>query len=162
MVVVLMGVAGCGKTTVGKRLAAVLGWEFHDADALHAEEALAAMAGGRALTDAERRPWLRRLSALVAALLREDRDAVLACSALTREARALLRVDPSKVQLVHLVVSPQTLAARLSQRTGHFFPGTLLDTQLATLQPAEDALEVDAEAPADVVVERILSLLPSV
>ena len=159
--VVLMGVSGSGKTAVGRALAAARGWEFVDADDLHAPEARAAMSAGRAMTDAERRPWLARLAAELSA--RAGRDVVLACSALTREARAMLRGARADVRLVHLRASPAVLAQRLAGRSGHFFPPALLASQLDALEGPdgfEDVLTVDADPPLEAVVASVSALVP--
>jgi gluconokinase len=160
MVIVLMGVSGAGKTTVGRALAAQLGWSFHDADDLHDPASIARMRGGRALDDEQRGPWLAALAGLIRDHLRHDRSMVLACSALSSEHRARLLegVPPgADVRLVHLHASRDVLARRLTTRPGHFFPADLLDSQLATLEVPEHGgsvpvLSVDATRPvADLV-----------
>ena len=143
MIVVVMGVAGVGKTTIGRRLAAALGWDFYDADDFHSPANVEKMHAGVALTDADREPWLDRLQALVADLGRRGRSAVLACSALRRAYRARLAVAGIDVRFVHLTADPSTIRARLAARGGHFMPASLLDSQLATLEAPEDAVTVD-------------------
>lgn len=163
MVIVVTGVAGAGKTTVGRALAAALGWPFRDADELHSPDNVERMRRGEALTDAERGPWLQALARLVGQQVRADEPLVLACSALRRTHRAALLVDvpdADAVRLVHLTASPPLLAARLTARPDHFFPADLLASQLATLEPpAPDeplpALTLDAALPVTELVHRI-------
>lgn len=140
MVIVVMGVSGVGKTTVGRRLADQLGWPFHDADDLHTAVSIERMRAGEPLTDEHRAPWLARLAALIATHIREQRSMVLACSALSRAHRnALLSLaSPGNVGIVHLRADATLLADRLARRTGHFFPPDLLSDQLAALE-APDA-----------------------
>jgi gluconokinase len=155
MVIVVMGVAGAGKTTVGERLAAGLGWRFLDADAFHAPESVAKMAAGTPLTDEDRAPWLERLRALILEALEAGAPLVLACSALRRTYRERLVVDPARVKLVYLHGSPELIARRLAKRRGHFMPPDLLASQYLTLEVPEDALAVDVEGAPDAVVEAI-------
>jgi gluconokinase len=160
MVVVLMGVAGAGKTTVGRRLAAVLGWHFIDADDHHASASLAKMAKGEPLTDADRRPWLDALADLVGRSLSARLDTVLACSALKAAYRARLCVGVG-VHFVYLKVDRATLATRLAARQGHFFDPSLLPDQLASLEEPVDALVLDAARPASELVDEIRRWLAS-
>jgi gluconokinase len=155
MIVVVMGVAGSGKTTVGKALATALGWPFVEADELHPPANVAKMRRGEPLDEADRAPWL----AAVAAHMRELSDGVVACSALRARYRDVLRVRP-EVRFVLLDVPPALVAERLAQRHGHFMPPSLLPSQLATLErPDDDALIVDATQPVDAIVGRIVETL---
>ena len=133
-----MGPAGSGKTTVGRRLAESLGWPYHEGDAYHPPENVALMRAGVALGDAERAPWLAALAAVIARALAAGEGAVLACSALRREYRERL-VPPGTpwgaVQFVFLRGERELLAARLAARRGHYFAPTLLESQLAALEP---------------------------
>ncbi|MFL5356615.1 gluconokinase [Archangium sp.] len=156
MVVIVMGVSGVGKTTVGERLAARLGWRFLDADAFHAPESIAKMAAGIALTDEDRAPWLARLRELLRGALEAGEDLVLACSALKGAYRERLRVDAARQRWVYLHASPALLASRLKAREGHYMPPVLLDSQLAALEVPEDALPVDVSADPDTVVDTII------
>jgi gluconokinase len=152
MVVLVMGVAGSGKTTVGQRLAAELGWHFVDADDLHPRANVEKMAAGVALTDEDRGPWLERLRGEVERALEAGEPLVLACSALKRAYRERLVVDPTRVRLVYLSGSRELLASRLAGRRGHFMPPSLLDSQLEALEPPAGAVRVDVSAePAEVV-----------
>lgn len=168
MLVIVMGPAGAGKTTVGLALAAALGWAFHDADDFHTPEARARMRAGVPLDDADRVPWLARLADLVADAIADGRPAVLACSALRRAYRRAL-VPPGAasrgVRIVHLEAPPAVLAARLRDRPGHFFPPALLDSQLAALEPPDagdepaPVLTVDATRPVDALVAELRAAL---
>jgi len=159
-VVVVMGVAGAGKTTVGRALAEAMGWPFFDADDFHAPESVARMRSGPPLDDTLRAPWLAELRALIARTLARGESAVLACSALKHAYRDAL-VPPgaeSAVCFVHLRVSPAVLAARLGTRTGHFAPPVFLASQLATLEEpdaAEPALALGGERPVEELVAAI-------
>ena len=161
LVVVLMGVAGVGKTTIGRRLAAALGWEFHDADDFHPPANVAKMRAGVALDEADRAPWLTRLRALVRDVGRRGGRAVLACSALRRAHRARLMVPGVNVRFVHLTADPGLLRARLGARRDHYMPATLLDSQLATLEPPDDAPTIDAAGEPDAIVDAIRRALGS-
>lgn len=132
-----MGVSGCGKSTVGAALAAELGLPFLDADAFHPPANRAKMAAGHPLTDADRAPWLAHLCEILYEHLARGPGAVLACSALRRAYRDVLRAagTSGQVRFIHLTVDRSALAQRLANRTGHFFDPTLLDSQLATVEP---------------------------
>jgi gluconokinase len=164
VVVVIMGVAGSGKTTVGTALAAALGWQFVDADDQHAPESVAKMTRGEPLTDADRWPWLDRLRAVIdGALARGDQGSglVLACSALKASYRARLAGGAAggRVRFVHLAGSPDLFRARLTGRAGHFMKPAMLDSQLATLEVPADALTVDAALPVAAIVAAIRAAL---
>lgn len=130
-----MGVSGCGKSTVGRALAARLGWAYRDGDDLHPASNVAKMAAGHPLTDEDRAPWLRAIRSLLDELAAAGSDGVVACSALRRAYRDVLRDGPGEVRFVFLDVDPEVLAARLAHRSGHFMPRTLLASQLAMLEP---------------------------
>src|SRR5262245_58649228 len=125
-----MGVEGVGKTTIGSRLAAELGWTFADADDFHPPANIAKMHRGEALDDADREPWLARLAVAIEQWLRENYSVVLACSALKEAYRRRLMVDATRVRLVDLTAPPEVLRSRLRARAGHFAPAALLDSQL--------------------------------
>jgi gluconokinase len=164
VVILVMGVAGVGKTTVGTALAEALGWRFVDADDFHSPENRARMAAGRPLDDAARAPWLAALAAAIDGWLEVGDDVVLACSALRRSYRAALRRDPERVRLVYLRAAEPLLAARLGARRDHFMPASLLTSQLATLEepgPEEGAIVVDAAEPLAALVAHIRSALAS-
>lgn len=158
MVVVLMGVAGSGKTTVGSRLAAELGWAFHDGDDFHPPANLARMRAGVALTDRDRAPWLEALHELVRDCERRNSSAVIACSALKQSYRRRL-LDGTGARLVYLRAGPELIRRRLEGRVGHFFAPALLSTQFAALEPPEGAVEVDAGLDLETMIRRIRSAL---
>ena len=135
IVVVVMGVAGSGKTTVGSALAAARGWRFVHADDVHAPASVAKMARGEALTDADRAPWLARLRAIIVDALAQNTPLVLACSALEgRLPRGAGGRRRRARGVVHLAATPALLRQRLEARPGHYMKATMLDGQLATLR----------------------------
>lgn len=144
-----MGVAGAGKTVVGRELAQAIGWEFHDADDFHSPENIAKMHRGEGLTDEDRQPWLEALSRLIASIVREGRHGVLACSALKQAYRDMLLpngIPASAVRFAFLNVPRQELERRLEHRH-HFAGPSLLSSQLATLEPPADAVWIDGTRP---------------
>jgi gluconokinase len=143
MVIILMGVSGSGKTTVGCILARALGYQFYDADDFHSRANIDKMSRGTALDDADRQPWLETLRDLVRRCLAAHTDAVLACSALKQAYRRYLWIDPH-VRLVYLKADQDLISERLLQRRGHFMNPTLLESQVATLEEPKDALWIDA------------------
>lgn len=164
MVVVVMGVSGCGKSTVGARLAHRLGWEFRDGDSFHPPENVAKMKAGFALTDEDRWPWLDAIRACLDDICRRGESAVVACSALKAQYRQRLAGGLADTVFVHLYGPPELIAARMAARSDHFMPPTLLASQLATLEPPTDALTVNIDRSPDVIVEEILvrlKLVPS-
>jgi carbohydrate kinase (thermoresistant glucokinase family) len=154
-IVVLMGVSGSGKSTIGRLLSQRLGWPFHDGDDFHPPGNVAKMHAGVALDDEDRRPWLAAIADSIRDHLRRGERAIYACSALKQAYRAMLKVD-ERVVFVHLRAERAVLEARLRSRRGHYMPASLLDSQLATLQdPGAEAIEVDVSPPAEQVAEAI-------
>jgi gluconokinase len=154
MVIVLMGVAGSGKTTVGMELAAQLGWSFRDADEFHPPANVEKMSRSIPLTDRDRAPWLAAIRAHIDDCVARGESAVLTCSALKARYRAVLLGDPARVKLVHLAGRRDLIVARMRARQGHFFKEELLASQFADLEPPADALVVDiAPPPAEIVAQ---------
>jgi len=151
-IVLLMGVTGSGKTTVGRLLAAELGWTFVEGDDFHPRANVEKMHRGEPLDDADRAPWLRALRRRIDELVADGRSAVVACSALKATYRAVLATGRPEVRFVHLKAPRELIDDRLRHRVGHFMPPALLASQLDTLEEPADALVVDAApAPAAVV-----------
>lgn len=155
MIILIMGVAGSGKTTVGEKLAATLGWKFLDADEVHPPANIAKMAAGHPLTDKDRAPWLAALRARIDDFLRRNVSAVVTCSALKERYREVLLSGTEEVKLVHLQGSPELLRARLRGRVGHFMAPGMLDSQLAELEPPKNALVLDVVHSPEELVETI-------
>jgi gluconokinase len=161
VIILLMGVSGAGKSTVGRRLAEVLGWRFVDADVFHSIQNVEKMRAGIALSDHDRAAWLDELRGAIEEWLATDTDVVLACSALKARYRSRLQVDPDRIRIVYLQTPFVVALTRLATRTDHFMPPELLPTQYATLEEPDDAITVSADAPPDRIVTEILHRLPS-
>lgn len=156
--IVIMGVSGCGKSSVGAGLGVRLGIPYRDGDDLHPAANVAKMAAGMPLSDVDRWPWLDR----VAGVLHDDAPVIVGCSALRRAYRDRLRAGAGgPVRFVHLSGSRDLIAARMAARTGHYMPPSLLDSQLATLEPPteDEALCVDIAEPLPDLIETILMRL---
>ena len=151
---VVMGVSGCGKSTVGAAFAAAIGGRFIDGDDLHPPENVAKMSAGVPLTDADRWPWLTLVGATLTG------DVVVGCSALKRAYRDRIRAVAGPVRFLHLAGSKAVIAARMAARPGHFMPLGLLDSQFAALEPPgpdEDAVTVDIDQSLDAIVAALLA-----
>jgi len=161
-IILVAGVSGSGKTTIGTLLAERLGWEYAEADAFHSEANIAKMRAGRPLTDDDRLPWLRSIAAWITHRLAAERRGVITCSALKRKYRDLLAGGRPEVAMVLLDGDRDVIAARMKSRKGHFFKETLLDTQFADLElPAPDEnvlLAPITGTPEDTVVHIIKAL----
>lgn len=156
MVIVIMGVMGSGKTTVGRRLAELLGWRFVDADTFHPSANVEKLRRGAPLTDQDRAPWLEELRRRIASWVASGEHVVLACSALKREyRRTLLDGHREPVRLVYLKGTAEVLGRRLVRRSDHFAAGSLLASQLGALEEPADALTLEADAPVEDLVRRI-------
>ena len=147
-----MGVAGCGKTTIGSKLAKRLGVLFLDADDFHPEVNLKKMSSGIPLDDSDRIPWLE----ILREELRSNRGCVLACSALKQNYRSILEDADRNTVFIMLDINKETARRRLRSRANHFMPETLIDSQFDSLERPTDALVVDAEAPVNSVLDVIL------
>ncbi|MGF0115863.1 gluconokinase [Promicromonospora sp. Marseille-Q5078] len=160
--VVVMGVAGSGKTTVAGLLADRLGVDVAEADEFHPAANIEKMSAGTPLTDADRAPWLAAIRDWLSTETDAGRPAVVTCSALKRAYRDVLRGARGRVRFVHLDGSPELLADRMAHRSGHFMPTTLLPSQLATLEPLEpdeDGITVDVAAPPQDVIDTVTAWL---
>jgi gluconokinase len=161
--IVVMGVCGCGKSTVGHRIAAALDGPFLEGDAFHPPANVEKMSRGMPLEDADRWPWLDELGAALGAAVRKRGSAVAACSALKRGYRdRLAEAAGMPVRFVHLTGTRELLATRMNERTDHFMPASLLDSQLATLeppQPGEPALTLDVALPPERLLDEAMAWL---
>lgn len=155
--IIVMGVAGAGKTTVGHALASALGWPFYDGDDFHSLENIARMTAGIPLTDADRAPWLAAMNALLVEHALAGQPLVLACSALRRRYRDALCHDATGTRFVYLKADEATLKERLRERAGHYMKAAMLESQLAALEEPEDALTVDAALPVEQAVAVIIN-----
>ena len=157
MVVVIFGVAGVGKTTVGKLLAEDFGWNFYDGDDYHSASNIEKMGRGIPLTDEDRQPWLQQLRSLIERSLEANEGAVLACSALKKKYRDELRAGPN-VKFVFLHADRERVAEQLRNRRGHFFDPNLLDAQFADLEKPEseeDAIAMEVKGKPEELVREI-------
>jgi len=158
-VLIFMGVAGSGKTTVARLFAQKTGAVFHEGDDAHPPENIAKMRAGIPLTDDDRAAWLLTLRKIIADALTKNILSVLTCSALKSKYREQLQAGDPRVQFVHLSAPPAVLAARLETRSGHFMSPALLDNQLSIFEPPTDALTINGEKnPAEIVEELIQAL----
>jgi len=154
MIVIVMGVVGAGKTTVGRLLAGQLEWEFADADDFHPTTNVEKIRRGVALTDSDRKPWLERLREAINQWIADGRNVVLACSALKRSYRRELEAGP-QVQFVYLKGSPALIAERLRARHGHFAGEEILASQFADLEEPEAAVVVKIDSTPEQIVTEV-------
>jgi gluconokinase len=157
--ILVMGVSGSGKTSVGQALASRLGWDFYDADDFHPPANLAKMAGGIPLDDGDRAPWLDALHDLISRCLAEDRPGVLACSALKERYRLRLLEDNHALRIVYLKGSYDLIWSRMSARPGHFMKPAMLQSQFDALEEPAGALTADVGLPLDGIVDFITQSL---
>ncbi|GBE92088.1 gluconokinase [Nostoc cycadae] len=161
MIILIMGVAGSGKTTIGQALAAATEWEFDDADTFHSAAAKAKMSRGEPLTDADRQPWLKSLQTAIAQWLQAEKNVILACSALKASYRQILCGDDSRVKLVYLTGSYELIEQRLRDRHGHFMQANLLQSQFDTLEAptTSEATYIDISQDLGAIVQQIRNSL---
>ncbi len=159
---IVMGVSGAGKTTVGEILARRLGWPFVDGDALQPKANIDKMRSGAPLDDADRAPWLAAIGAWIDARAKSAQPGVVAASVLKRAYRDMLRAGRPQMRIVYLRGSQSQIAERLAHRTGHFWPPKLLASQFADLEPPgadEDAIVVDIEATPEAIAKAVMGQL---
>jgi gluconokinase len=162
LVIVLMGVSGCGKSTVGGELSRLLGWPFRDADSFHPPANIEKMSRSVPLTDEDRWPWLDAIGGWIDERIARGEPGIVSCSALTRAYRARIGAKRQAVRLVHLLGSQDMIAARLAARTDHFMPPGLLASQFAALEepgPEERALVVGIAMPPRYMASAIIEKL---
>ncbi len=163
-ILVIMGVSGSGKTTIGKMLAERLNWDFEEGDELHPAANVKKMHAGIALSDKDRKPWLEAIRSWIDMQGQKGRPAIIACSALKRTYRDFLGKDRPQVHFIYLSGSRELIAQRLAKRRGHFMPAKLLDSQfLALEEPGADksSTRVDIALPPGAIVDEIMDRLLS-
>ena len=141
-IIIIMGVAGCGKSTIGSMLAHELGWDFYDADDLHSESNRLKMAQNTPLTDEDRAGWLDSLRSLIGQNIQNEKSIVLACSALKKSYRDILMIN-EQVKFIYLRGTYEQIEARLLQRSGHFMSAKMLASQFDILEEPQDAVTID-------------------
>lgn len=156
---IVMGVSGCGKSSVGQTLASRLGWSFYDADDFHPPENVAKMASGTPLDDSDRAPWLSTLHDLISSSLREDKPGVLACSSLKERYRQQLLDGNESVQIVYLKGSYDLIWSRMSARKDHYMKPHMLKSQFEALEEPSNALTMDISMSIDDIVQEILKYM---
>ncbi|MDZ8051356.1 MAG: gluconokinase [Aulosira sp. ZfuVER01] len=159
MIILVMGVSGSGKTTVGKMLADSLGWTFSDADAFHSPENVEKMRQGIPLSEADRTPWLQDLQTAIKHWLQENKNVVLACSALKDSYRQFLVVDSERIKLVYLKGSYELIQKRLQERQNHYMSDILLTSQFNTLEEPLETIYIDIAESPQAIVQNIRSVL---
>ena len=156
-ILLIMGVAGSGKTTLGQRAAAALGWPYFEADDFHSAANKAKMAAGTPLNDEDRAPWLAALRAKMDAERAAGRSAVFTCSALKERYRGVLMGGADNVVLVYLSGDFETILARVGSRQGHYMKADMVRSQFEALEPPKDALTLDVRESPDALLAKILA-----
>ncbi|MGF1937463.1 MAG: gluconokinase [Nostoc sp. ChiQUE02] len=167
MIIIVMGVSGSGKTTIGKLLADSLEWEFSDADTFHSPENVEKMRRGIPLSEADRTPWLQDLQTAIKHWLQENKNVVLACSALKDSYRQFLVLDSDgsanakgeRIKLVYLKGSYELIQMRLQERSNHYMSEKLLGSQFNTLEEPLDTISMDVAQPPQIIVQNIRTAL---
>lgn len=158
MFILVMGVAGSGKTTIGSQLATAIGWPFYDADNFHSPDNVRKMASGVPLTDEDRRPWLQKLHSLISDRNARGENGVLACSALKQSYRTILTTGVD-VAVVYLKAEPELVRSRLDSRKGHYMPKQLIESQFLALEEPTEGIVIDAGWPSKKAIATICSRL---
>ena len=156
---ILMGVSGCGKTSIGERLAQFLGWEFFDADDFHPEKNIQKMASGIPLNDSDRLPWLLTLQNLLRTTIKNGKNPILACSALKESYRLLLLSGNEGVKIVYLKGNYELILERMQARTGHYMKANMLQSQFELLEEPTNALVVDIRLQPEKIIQIICASL---
>ena len=156
-VIIVMGVSGCGKTTVGNALSAKLGWPFYDGDDLHPKANIDKMASGIPLNDDDRWPWLDNIRALISESLRTGKSIIIACSALKERYRQRLQQGDNRVKLVHLRGSYDLIWRRMQAREGHYMKEVMLQSQFDALEEPLEAIVVEIDADIDTIIDVIVA-----
>ncbi|MEL7245115.1 MAG: gluconokinase [Cyanobacteria bacterium J06643_5] len=159
MIILVMGVSGSGKTSIGEKLAESLGYEFADADDFHPQENIEKMRNGIALSDKDRLPWLQKMQEVIKHHLSENTNIVITCSALKESYRQMLLVNHESVKLVYLKGSFELIHKRLKERLNHFMSEKLLKSQFDILEEPLEAFTVDISQPLEVIVREIVENL---
>ena len=159
MIIVVMGISASGKSTLGSALAKSLGWVFLEGDDYHSRANIEKMRSGTPLNDEDRLPWLRSINQALGRLDKDGRNAVLACSALKRNYREILAQDIKQMRYVYLYGNPQLVRERITNRKGHFMPPELIDSQIAAMEPPQNAIRVNIEQPVETQAELVLQAL---
>ncbi|MFN7139341.1 MAG: gluconokinase [Limisphaerales bacterium] len=154
MILILMGVSGCGKTTIGKLLSCELGWEFHDGDDFHPVANVEKMKSGIPLNDEDRKPWLLTIREFMLKCIAGNKSVIIACSALKNSYREMLLAGHEQVAFIHLKGNKDLIAQRLQERKGHFMNPKLLDSQFNTLEEPTGAITIEvAESPEKIAAQ---------
>ena len=159
MIIIVIGVSGSGKTTVSEQLAKTLNYEFQDADDFHPFQNIEKMRQNIPLTDQDRQPWLQTLQDAIQQWLKQNKNVILACSALKQDYRKQLLVNPQQMQLVYLKGSYELIEKRLKQRSNHYMKVELLESQFKDLEEPSAAIEVDISQSLEEIVKKIQAKL---
>ena len=162
MIIILMGVSGCGKSTIGKHLAAILNIPYYEGDVFHPSSNVAKMSAGFPLTDKDRKAWLTALAALISKKIVKGEDGILACSALKKKYREQLRVSPGQVHFIYLKGDYDLIYSRIKGRKNHYMTANLLRSQFNDLQEPENALTVMIDQTPKEIVREITTHLSTI
>ena len=158
MIIILMGVCGSGKSTVGRKLSEILNFKFIEGDSFHSDENIKKMSSGSPLTESDREPWLKTIRNEIDKNLSNDKNSVITCSALSKKSREILGIERCEVKLIYLHAKYSVLAGRLGRRKNHFMPSGLLESQFKALEePGEkEAIHVDVDRNVSEIIEQII------